>query len=227
MIAPLEEATWLVIPLYNEGAVVGDVIKNALEVFPHIVCVDDGSADGSGDIALRAGAVVLTHPINLGQGAALQTGLTFALSYDREARYFVTFDSDGQHRTEDVQRMIRRLDRDELDVVLGSRFLDEGTNMTRLKRTVLKTAVAFENFTTGLKLTDAHNGLRAFTRRGAEKIHITQNRMAHASEITSQIARAKLLYAEEPVHIQYTDYSMAKGQSVWNAVNILGDLWLR
>lgn len=123
--------------------------------------------------------------------------------------------------------MIRRLDDDDLDVVLGSRFLDDETNMTRLKRVILKAAVVFENLTTGIRLTDAHNGLRAFSRHGAQQIHITQNRMAHASEITSQIAHAHLRYAEEPVHIRYTDYSRAKGQSVWNAVNILGDLWLR
>lgn len=223
----LEADTWLVVPLYNEGSVVGEVITEALKVFPNIVCVDDGSSDGSGAAALKAGAVVLTHPINLGQGAALQTGISYVLKHEPDARFLVTFDSDGQHRTEDVQRMIRKLDADALDVVLGSRFLDAGTNMSALKRVVLKCAVRFENLTSGLKLTDAHNGLRAFSRSGAEKIQITQNRMAHASEITNQIARNHLRYAEEPVHIRYTDYSKAKGQSVWNAVNILGDLWLK
>lgn len=217
--------TWLVVPLYNEGTVVGDVIRHARETFCKVVCVDDGSSDDSAEVARDAGAVVVTHPVNLGQGAALQTGISYSLG-DCQAKYFVTFDSDGQHRTEDAERMVQRLRSEELDVLLGSRFLDARVEASFGKQVVLRSAVMFERITTGLKVTDTHNGLRAFSRSAAEKIRIRQNRMAHGSEILQEISRHKLRYAEEPVHIIYTDYSRAKGQSLWNSVNILNELFL-
>lgn len=211
------------VPLYNEGQVVREVILQARAVFPNIVCVDDGSSDNSADEAAAAGAVIVKHSINLGQGAALQTGLDYALS-DPSAEFFVTFDSDGQHGLDDALAMVTRLSEEPVDVIIGSRFLDGRTKPGRIKKVVLKIAVIFENVSTGVRLTDAHNGLRAFNRRAASVIRIEQNRMAHASEIVAKIGENKLRYAEHPVHIIYTDYSRAKGQSVWNLVNILNDL---
>lgn len=213
-------------PLYNEATVVGDVVRSALPVFPNIVCVDDGSSDGSAEIARRAGATVVPHPINLGQGAALRTGLDYAL-LDPDAQYFVTFDSDGQHRVEDALDMVTVLAAGDVDIVVGSRFLDERTNVGFVKRIVLKAAILFESISTGVRLTDAHNGLRALSRDAATNMRIQQNRMAHASEIVSEIRRLKLRYKEHPVHVIYTDYSRSKGQSVWNAVNILSDLFFK
>lgn len=223
MFQDLGRRTWLIVPVYNEGQVLGDVIRAARKVFPNVVCVDDGSADESIRIALAAGAAVVPHPINLGQGAALRTGLDFAL-LQPGADYFVTFDSDGQHRVEDALAMVVRLDSEPLDVVIGTRFLDQRTRVGLLKRIVLRMAVVFERLRSGLKLSDAHNGLRAFNRKAATLVAIEQNRMAHASEITAQIGRHKLAYAEQPVHVLYTDYSRSKGQSLWNSVNILSDL---
>ena len=224
--AELAKASWLVVPLFNEATVIRDVIAEARTVFPNIVCVDDGSHDGSALEARAAGAHVVRHPINLGQGAALRTGLDFALAQP-SAKYFVTFDADGQHRTEDAQRMVRRLDREPLDCVIGSRFLDGRTKPGVLKTIVLKTAVLVQRITTGVRLTDAHNGLRALNRTAARDIRMLQNRMAHASEIVSEIGRLKLRIAEEPVYVVYTDYSRAKGQSLLNSVNILSDLMWR
>jgi glycosyltransferase involved in cell wall biosynthesis len=218
--------TWLVVPLYNESSVIFDVISEALLTFPKIVCVDDGSTDSSAERAEQAGAYVVRHPINLGQGAALQTGLDYVVR-DSTARFAVTFDSDGQHLTADAARMVERLRHEELDVILGSRFLDTRTSASPMKRAVLKLAVKFTNLTTGVRLSDAHNGLRAFSVEGLSKIRIRQNRMAHASEIVAQIGRTGLRYAEEPVHIVYTDYSRSKGQSLWNSVNILVELILK
>ena len=218
--------TWLVVPLYNEATVVREVIAAARTVFPNIVCVDDGSRDHSVAEASAAGAIVVKHPINLGQGAALQTGMSFAAAQPG-AEYFVTFDSDGQHRVEDAMAMVRRLRSEPLDIVIGSRFLDDRTNAGALKKLVLRLAVLFERLATGVKLTDAHNGLRALNRTAVEAIRITQNRMAHASEIVAQIGQKKLRYAEQPVQILYTEYSRAKGQSLWNSVNILSDLFIK
>ena len=223
---PVEQRTWLIVPLYNEAQVVRGVIESARQTFPKVVCVDDGSSDASAAEARAGGAVVVSHPINLGQGAALRTGLDYALG-DPDADYFVTFDSDGQHRTEDALHMVRMLDSEPLDIVIGSRFLDNRTKLSPIKRVVLRLGVVFERMSSGVKLTDAHNGLRALNRHAAESIVIDQNRMAHASEIVAEIGRNELRWAEAPVHVLYTDYSKSKGQSVWNSVNILSDLFLK
>jgi glycosyltransferase involved in cell wall biosynthesis len=219
---------WLVVPLYNEATVIAEVVEQARATFPNVVCVDDGSRDGSAEAAERAGAAVVRHPVNLGQGAALQTGFDYALS-DPDMRYVVTYDADGQHQVRDVEVMVERIRRGDVRVVFGSRFLDERTEASASKRLVLRAAVAYTNLTTGTRLTDAHNGLRVLHRDVVERLDITQNRMAHASEIVAQIGAmtfdgAKVAYAEEPVHILYTDYSRSKGQSLWNAVNILAEL---
>jgi glycosyltransferase involved in cell wall biosynthesis len=222
----MNDDTWLVIPLYNEEQVIGDVVAGALEKFSNIVCVDDGSRDDSGDVAQAAGAVVVRHPINLGQGAALQTGLSYALS-DPGMKYVITFDADGQHQVSDAEAMLEILRADEVDVVFGSRFLDSNTRPPALKRALLKAAIAYSNASTKVRLTDTHNGLRALNRKAVATLDIRQNRMAHASEIIDQIGKAKLRYVEQPVHILYTDYSRAKGQSLLNSVNILAELIYR
>jgi len=218
--------TWVVIPLYNEEQVIGGVVAEVLTAFSQVVCVDDGSADHSADVAVKAGARVVRHPLNLGQGAALQTGFDYALS-DPTMKYVLTFDADGQHQIEDAIGMVDRLRAGEADVVFGSRFLDERSKPSFSKKLVLRAAVGYTNMTTHTRLTDAHNGLRAIHRPVLEQIKITQNRMAHASELVAQIGASKASYVEHPVHILYNDYSKAKGQSLWNSINILADLILR
>lgn len=217
--------TWVVIPLYNEATVIADVLKDVLPTFPNVVCIDDGSSDGGGEIACRAGARIVSHPINLGQGAALQTGFEYAL--EREAKYVVTFDADGQHRVEDALAMVERARDEDLAIVFGSRFLDDRTKPGLLKKIVLKTAVAVTNWTTKTRLTDAHNGLRVIRNDALNRIQLRQDRMAHGTEIIVQLGRTKLPYAEQPVEVLYTEYSKAKGQSLLNSVNILIDLIIR
>ena len=221
--ASLLADTWLVVPLYNEAPVVREVIAEARAVFPRIVVVDDGSTDGSGAEAAAAGAVVVRHPINLGQGAALQTGITYVLERT-DARYLVTFDADGQHSTTDAAAMVAAAREEELAVILGSRFLQGPSPVGRLKRLVLRTAAAVSSRTSGMHLTDAHNGLRVIRRDVLVQLNLKQNRMAHASEIIRKIGATGLPWREFPVHIVYTDYSRSKGQSLWNSVNILVDL---
>ena len=220
------EDTWVVVPLFNEEQVIGDVVRDLRGTFPQVVCVDDGSRDGSAAAAREAGAVVVRHSLNLGQGASLQTGIQYALS-DPQMRYVVTFDADGQHQVSDALAMVQRLRAGEADAVFGSRFLDSRTQPGLVKRLVLKAAVMYSNATTGVRLTDAHNGLRALTRQCCERLDIRQNRMAHASEIVHQIGRSRARVVEHPVHILYTDYSRSKGQSVLNSVNIVADLFFK
>ncbi|WP_371151679.1 glycosyltransferase family 2 protein [Buchananella felis] len=215
--------TWLLIPLYNEAAVIGDVITEARKVFPNIICVDDGSKDASAKIAERAGAVVIYHPINLGQGAALQTGLEF-FHTRTDGKYCITFDADGQHRVEDALHMVKTARDGDLDIVFGSRFRGTKVEANWLKSIVLQATARVSNRKTGLKLTDSHNGLRLLSHEAAGRVHLMHNRMAHASEIVHQLADSKLPWAEVPVHIRYTDYSRSKGQSMLNSINILVEL---
>lgn len=209
---------FVVIAAYNEEPCIGQVIAEVRASFPNVVVVDDGSRDDTCGAARRSAAFVLRHPINRGQGAALQTGIEFALS--RGAQYIVTFDADGQHRAEDVPALLEPIVRGACEVTLGSRFLGRASGMPRSRLVLLRMAVLFTRLFNGVRLTDAHNGLRAFSRRAAEHIHLTLDGMAHASEIIDQIRQSRMPFKEVPVEIRYTDHSLAKGQSSRNAIRI-------
>ena len=221
-----EDDAWVLIPLFNEGKVIHGVVSDLTSRFSHILCVDDGSSDDSASIARTAGATVLRHPINLGQGAALQTGFDYLLTRT-EATHVITFDADGQHRLADALVMLELARRKTLSVVFGSRFLDKRTKPGFKKRAVLKVAVLLTRAITGLRLTDAHNGLRVLSREALRHIRLQQNGMSHATEIVHQLAVAKLSWIEHPVEVLYTDYSRRKGQSLLNSINILIDLMVR
>jgi glycosyltransferase involved in cell wall biosynthesis len=214
---------WVICAAYNEATTIGRVVAELRGAGHRVVVVDDGSRDGTRHIAAAAGAEVVVHPVNLGQGAALQTGIDYALS--RDADILVTFDADGQHRAADIPVLVESLRRERADFALGSRFLGQTYNLPTLRRWVLYAATIFTRLTTGLRLTDSHNGLRALTRSGAAAIRLRQNRMAHASEILVAIAQSGLRYVEVPVTIEYTAYSLAKGQRIGDSVTILLDLF--
>lgn len=218
--------TWLVVPMYNEASVVGEVVAELRTIFPQVVCVDDASEDNSVREALSAGALVLSHPVNLGQGAALQTGFDWALMHP-QCRYVITFDADGQHCLSDALAMRERAEACDLAFVFGSRFLDHTADTGLLKQWVLKTAATFTRWRTGLDVTDAHNGLRLIRRDALESVRLSQARMAHASQIVAQLAATGLPWEELSVTIHYTDYSRSKGQPLLNSVNILVDLAMR
>lgn len=215
--------TWLIVPCYNEGTVIFDVLTHARETFPNIVAVNDGSRDDSAAQIRAAGAHLVNHPVNLGQGAALQTGVEYARAQPG-ARYFVTFDADGQHQVKDVVRMVERLRAEPVDIIVGTRFAgQDNSQVPWIKRVVLKTVVLLSPRTKKLGLSDAHNGLRVFNRKVADEMNIRMNGMSHASEIVTMIDNNGWRVEEEPVDILYTEYSMSKGQSLINGVNILAD----
>ena len=221
---PASSDVWVIIAAYREAKVIADVVADVRATGHRVVVVDDGSPDQTAEHA-AAGAIVIRHPINLGQGAGLQTGLDFALAQGANA--IVTFDADGQHRAADIAGLLDALVRHNADFALGSRFLGSAVNLPAKRRALLKAAVWFTRATTGLSITDSHNGLRAMTRHGASRIHLRQNRMAHASEILHQIAASGLKYVETPVTIQYTAYSLRKGQTLVDAILIILDLFAR
>jgi glycosyltransferase involved in cell wall biosynthesis len=220
-----DAGVWIVIAAYNEGERLGETLRKLRQHYANVVVVDDGSRDDTGEVALGLpGVWVLRHIINCGQGAALQTGIDFALA--QGAEYLVTFDADGQHSAEDIERLLAPVRSGAFDVALGSRFLGETVGMPRTRWLVLKLGVLFTRVFSRIRVTDTHNGLRALSRRAAGQIRITQNRMAHASEILDQIRQRGLRFTEVPVTIHYSSATMAKGQSSWNALKIVGQLLL-
>jgi polyprenyl-phospho-N-acetylgalactosaminyl synthase len=212
---------WIVVAAYNEARVIADVVRPLVSEGYAVVVVDDGSIDDTAKLARAAGAALLRHAINRGQGAALQSGLRYAL--ERGARIVITFDADGQHAVEDLPRLLEPILESEADVVLGSRFLEHTAAVPPIRRLLLRAAVVFTGVASGVTLTDAHNGMRALTRRAAEQLDLRLDRMAHASEIIDQIARLRLRVVEVPVAIRYTPYSLSKGQRAGNAVRIAWD----
>jgi len=216
----------IIIPVYNEGSVLAEVLQKVATLKCGIICIDDGSADDSAAIIRASKAVLIRHPVNAGQGAALQTGIEYALQFPT-CKYFVTFDADGQHSIEDVRNMLSIIKAEKLDVVLGSRFLGSAHKIGNKKKLLLKAAIAFTNAFSKVQLTDTHNGLRVFNRAFAQALDIRMPDMAHASEIIDKLGRGNWQYKEVPVTIQYDAYSRSKGQSMFNSFNILFDLLLQ
>jgi len=225
-----KQRIWVVVPAFNEEKIIGEVLFSLTKEGYSVLVIDDCSTDTTKEIALSFPVVLLHHSINLGQGAALQTGFDYICS-NTNADFIVTFDSDGQHNIEDIKSILYPVIRGTHDVALGSRFLNTSdktllvNGMPKLKLLTLKAGVLFTRLTLKLKLTDTHNGLRAFSIDALRKIKITQNRMAHASEILAQISKNKLSYCEVPININYTEYSKMKGQSILNSLNIIWDLF--
>ncbi|HKU44961.1 MAG TPA: glycosyltransferase family 2 protein [Polyangiales bacterium] len=208
--AAVRARTWIVIAAFNEAGCIGTVVRELRALYPHVVVVDDGSGDATAQEAQLAGARVLRHFVNRGQGAALQTGISYALA--KGADYVVTFDADGQHDMADLPGLLWPIVRGDVHICLGSRFLGKRSNMPLLRRLVVLGGVLFTRLTSRARLTDAHNGLRAFSRQAGLGLDLQLDRMAHASEIVDQFHNSGLPYREVPVHIRYTDYSLRKGQ---------------
>ncbi len=215
---------FVVIPAYNEEKNIGRVLDDIRNKLPEvsIVFVDDNSKDNTYKEARARDIYVLKHIVNRGQGAALQTGNDFALGHG--AKILVHFDGDGQHRVEDIKKLIQPIIDQEAQIVLGSRFLGSKSDIPLTKNFfILKPALFVNYFFTGLKLTDAHNGLRALSRGAAKKIRITQDRMAHNTEIIAEIRRNNLKYKEVPVEVIYNEY----GQGFADGLKILRDLIIK
>ncbi|PZR26208.1 MAG: glycosyltransferase family 2 protein [Citrobacter freundii] len=218
---------FVIIPVYNEKQVIRRVLKQVVDAGYDVVLIDDGSTENIREELKELNKVhYLRHKINLGQGAALQTGIDFALK--KNAAFFVTFDADGQHQVDDISKLLVPLQEGKADIVLASRFLENSHhNANRSRVWLLKLARMVNYFFTGIYLSDAHNGLRAMNRTAASSIRITENRMAHATQIIAQIKKHQLRFVEMPATVVYTDYSRGKGQSGLYSLRIFFDLVLQ
>jgi polyprenyl-phospho-N-acetylgalactosaminyl synthase len=201
----------VVIPTYNEDIKIYNIVKSLLNLEYHVVVVDDGSCDDTAMEAKRAGATVLSHYVNRGYGAALETGNKYAIKKNYDV--IVHFDGDGQHNADEIKHMISPIARGQADVIIGSRFLKENETVPVVRALLIKLAIWFTWLVSGFKMSDAHNGFRAFSKDALSKIQCNQDGMSYASEVIDRIAEHNLRIGEVPVTIKYTDYSKAKGES--------------
>jgi polyprenyl-phospho-N-acetylgalactosaminyl synthase len=223
---PIDPASvFIIIPAFNEHGMIRKVLDELLSFHYNIVVVDDGSSPPLDALVHNMPIFLLRHKVNLGQGAAIQTGIEYAI--EKHAGYVITFDADGQHQANDIPALLNPLQNQVADIVTGSRFLEGSShNMPADRKVLIQLARVFNFLFTGLWLTDAHNGLRAMTAKAAMSIQLKENGMAHATELLSVIRKARLRHLEVPVHIRYTSYSTAKGQTVWSGFRVFFDILL-
>ena len=220
---PGRDDVWIVIAAYNEATRLPDTLRKLLAAgWGNVVVVDDGSADNTYELAAGFPVVRLRHPVNCGYGAALRTGAEFALKQGAEV--IVTFDADGQHCPGEIEQVIGPIQSGSADVTIGSRFRGSYHGMPVHRWLILRLAAWFTRLTSGLRITDPHNGYRAFTASAARRLQLTQPRFAYASEFIAEIARLGLRFTEVPVTISYTEDTLQKGQQSLGAIRISADL---
>jgi len=220
--------TIAVIPAYNEESRLGKVIFDVLTYVDRVVAVDDASGDQTSQAAKEAGATVVRHRINRGQGAALKTGTMAAL--DLGADIIVHIDADGQHDPTMIPTLINPILNGEADVVFGSRFLGiQPTDMPEMRKVYFHLAKLFNTMFVGISkdITDPQSGARALSRRAAEMLDFRQDRAAHCSEILRLVTQSDLRWKEVPVHVRYSRETLKKGQSFLEAFRILWHLIIR
>lgn len=216
----------VVIPAYNEATVIGEVVKSAREVFLKskkaydidIVVVNDGSKDKTASEAKKGGAIVINHILNSGAGSATLTGLAYARQHNYDIA--ATMDADGQHAPDDVLEGIKSIDQGNADLLIGSRLIDS-RGMSKIKVLGNKGLSLFTYLLFGINVTDSQSGLRIFSRRAIDGLQWKSTGYEFCSEMIWRAKQARMSVSEYPIKAIYTDYSRAKGQNNWNAINIV------
>jgi glycosyltransferase involved in cell wall biosynthesis len=215
----------VVVPAFNEAGSVAAVVRDLLPYCARCIVVDDGSTDDTARMAAESGAIVLRHAVNRGQGAAMLTGIRYALRTGADV--IVSFDADGQHDPRDLPALVAPVIDGRADIALGSRFLGRTEGMPRSRRALLKAGIFFTRLFSSVTVSDVHNGLRALSAGAAAELTITLDGMAHASEILDQIRTRGWRFVEVPATVRYSEYSLHKGQSAFNSIRIVVQLILQ
>lgn len=220
----------IIIPAYNEGKVIGEVINNIKKEVKllkdlnfDIVVVNDGSSDETRKVAEKY-ATTVSHLVNMGSGAATRTGLEYAKRNNFD--YALTIDADGQHLPKDLVNIINKIKSEKYDLVIGSRLIDpEGMPLHRVFGNKLLNG--FTRILLGVRVTDSQSGLKGFSRNAIDKIIIKSNGFEFCSEIVWRAKQEKLEIVEVPISAVYTEYSLKKGQSNINALRIIKNLFIQ
>lgn len=208
----LKEEVYIVVPAKNEGDRVAKVVQSIIaEGYTNVIVVDDGSEDKTALYAKEAGATVLNHLVNLGAGAATQTGMEFALA--KGARTIVTMDGDSQHFASDISNLVHHLNHQNLDLVIGSRFLEPNNQIPTDRIVVNKLANWFSGIITGLFVTDSQSGMKAIHAKLASKMHFTFDGYEFCTEILKIAHQEKARFDEIPIQVKYSEELAGKGQS--------------
>ena len=219
--------TYIILPAYNEGKVIKKTIEDIKkEGFKNIIVVDDGCKDNTVKEAESAGAIVVSHPINRGKGAATQTGIDAAKLLN--ADIIVTMDSDGQHNSKDIKKLVEPIEKGEADVVIGSRFLEENKEIPKARVMMNKIGNIVTYIFFGAMATDSQSGFRSYSNKAANSIYSYMDRYEFESEMLGHIKKAKLKVTEVPIKVIYTEHSLNKykgdkvtGQSFTNGIRMV------
>ena len=214
----------ILIPVYNEQKMISEVVLKLKKHFSNIVVVNDGSTDSTLEILSQLEVVALNHFLNLGQGAAISTGINYIKNL-KNSLAVITFDADGQHSVNDAVNFANEIVKCDEGIIFGSRFLEHKMNIPPLKRFALKAVTYFTNKLTNMNLTDSHNGLKAYKTDALKDINVTIDGFAFESEIINIVSRNNISYKEMPTNTIYTSYSKNKGQKLRNGLIILEDLF--
>jgi glycosyltransferase involved in cell wall biosynthesis len=206
------------IPAYNEELSIQDMIKKSLPHVDKVVVCDDGSTDNTAKLAKEAGATVLSHNKNQGYGAAIATLFDYARK--QNAQIMITLDGDGQHDPSQIPLLINAITTHNVDVVIGSRFLDDATKASSYRKTGIKIITSAANYGTNLKVTDSQSGFRAYSKDAIDAIHPTEQGMAVSTEILLKISNKGLSIAEVPITISY-EGDTSEQNSVSHGVSVL------
>jgi glycosyltransferase involved in cell wall biosynthesis len=218
--------TVILIPAYNEELHIKDIIISCnILGYNNVIVIDDGSNDNTAPNARAAGAIVLSHVINRGPGAATQTGLEAAKFLGADIA--VTLDADGQHHAKDIRNLIDAITVQKKDVAIGSRFLNNDNKIPLLRKIFNKTANLIIFFLTGIYLTDTQSGFKAFSKSALDKLYITSSGYEFSSEIIRQSKHHHLQITEIPISVNYTPYSLSKGQNLSTGLNTIYKMMVR
>lgn len=205
------------IPAYNEEKNIAKILVKLQNVANKIIVCNDGSADLTGEIADKMGAIVINHPKNLGYGAAIRS--LFSKASELNADVLITFDADGQHRIEDINKVLEPIERDDADIVIGSRFLNQDSNVPTYRKLGISAITKMSNVTAKEKITDSQSGFRAYNKKAISEINPSDNGMGVSTEILIKANKKSLRVTEVPIIVLYggetsTHHPVSHGVSV-------------
>ncbi len=214
---------YIVIPAYNEANRLPGVLKRIAHLgYEHIVVVDDGSSDGTADVAREHHVKVVRHPINMGVGAATQTGIQYAL--DQGAEYIVTIDGDHQHLPEDIEHLLEAIRRSGHDMVIGSRFMNKENKVPNSRVLYNKIANILTFVITGIRVTDSQSGMKVLSRKFAQSSELNCNGFEFCVEMIRNASLTNHKVSEIPISVRYSKETMEKGQSLYTGFKMIGRL---